>query len=176
MTATRTQTAKGSTFRPWLLRTRVMSRSMVDGSPPVATPHSPLSYLSLSLSLLKAASSRAMSRVTFSAAAARAAKDTNLAGVDDDEDIDDEPGEEIDSAPPLKVGEEREINTSGLRKRLLKVGRGWETPVSGDEVTVHYVGRLLGGSQFDSSRDRGEPFTFKLGQGWTPGPHFENLK
>ncbi|MQL93463.1 hypothetical protein Taro_026118 [Colocasia esculenta] len=118
-----------------------------------------------------------MSRVTFSAAAARAAKDTNLAGVDDDEDLDEEPGEEIESAPPLKVGEEREINSSGLRKKLLKSGCGWETPVSGDEVTgigtargiitceVHYMGRLLDGRQFDSSRDTGETFTFKLGQG-----------
>ncbi|KAJ0967699.1 hypothetical protein J5N97_024616 [Dioscorea zingiberensis] len=98
------------------------------------------------------------SRITFSSAAARAA-------VVDDDDLDEEPGEVIESAPPLRVGEEREIHPTGLRKKLLRSGRGWETPVFGDEVTVHYVGRLMDGSKFDSSRDRGEPRTFKLGNG-----------
>lgn len=71
------------------------------------------------------------SRLTLSASAARAA----AAVVDDDDDLDEEPGEEIESAPPLRVGEEREIGGAGLRKKLLRPGRGWETPVLGDEVT-----------------------------------------
>ncbi|KAG0502738.1 hypothetical protein HPP92_002810 [Vanilla planifolia] len=67
--------------------------------------------------------------------------------------------------PTLKVGEEKEIGKEGLKKKLLKEGQGWETPEVGDEVEVHYTGTLLDGTQFDSSRDRGTPFKFKLGQG-----------
>ncbi|KAH6816263.1 FKBP-type peptidyl-prolyl cis-trans isomerase family protein [Perilla frutescens var. frutescens] len=67
--------------------------------------------------------------------------------------------------PILKVGEEREIDKNGLKKKLLKEGEGWENPNSGDEVEVLYVGTLLDGTKFDSSVDRGTPFIFKLGQG-----------
>jgi peptidylprolyl isomerase len=55
----------------------------------------------------------------------------------------------------------------------LKVGNGVEA-VSGRQVTVHYVGTLVDGSKFDSSRDRGKGFTFRLGggeviRGWDEG-------
>ncbi|RWV86664.1 hypothetical protein GW17_00051413 [Ensete ventricosum] len=103
------------------------------------------------------------SRLTLSASAARAA--AAVVDDDDDDDLDEEPGEEIESAPPLRVGEEREIGGAGLRKKLLRPGRGWETPVLGDEVTVHYEGRLLDGRKSVSTRDRGEPLTFELGGG-----------
>ena len=64
----------------------------------------------------------------------------------------------------MKVGDEKEIGKNGLKKMLVKEGKGWETPATGDEVEVHYIGTLLDGTKFDSSRERGTPFKFKLGQ------------
>ncbi|XP_015900479.1 peptidyl-prolyl cis-trans isomerase FKBP62 isoform X1 [Ziziphus jujuba] len=90
---------------------------------------------------------------------------TSLSDMEDEDDLDEEPGEVIESAPPLKVGEERELGGTGLKKKLIKRGQGWETPEFGDEATVHYVGTLLDGTKIDSTRDRDEPFSVKLGQG-----------
>jgi len=54
----------------------------------------------------------------------------------------------------------------GVTKEILVEGTGEELPHTHDDVCVHYVGTLQSdGSQFDSSRDRQAPFTFKLGQG-----------
>lgn len=53
---------------------------------------------------------------------------------------------------------------SGLYYVRVKKGSGGK-PIKGSEVSVHYTGRLLNGKVFDSSRDRGEPITFPLGQG-----------
>ncbi|KAG0453654.1 hypothetical protein HPP92_024958 [Vanilla planifolia] len=80
-------------------------------------------------------------------------------------DVMDEEMDLPDDNPTIKVGEEKEIGKQGLKKKLVKAGEGWETPEVGDEVEVHYTGTLLDGTQFDSSRDRGTPFKFKLGQG-----------
>lgn len=48
---------------------------------------------------------------------------------------------------------------------MKREGTGTELPMTGDKVFVHYVGTLLDGTQFDSSRDRGEKFSFELGKG-----------
>ena len=46
----------------------------------------------------------------------------------------------------------------------ITIGTGAEA-VAGKNVTVHYTGILTDGTKFDSSLDRGEPFTFNLGAG-----------
>ncbi|MCJ8733604.1 hypothetical protein PDJAM_G00225440 [Pangasius djambal] len=53
----------------------------------------------------------------------------------------------------------------GVLKLVKREGTGTESPMTGDKVFVHYVGTLLDGTQFDSSRDRGEKFSFELGKG-----------
>ena len=54
----------------------------------------------------------------------------------------------------------------GLLKEVLREGdEGGEHPLCGDTVSVHYVGTLLDGTKFDSSRDRGEKFSFEVGKG-----------
>ena len=53
---------------------------------------------------------------------------------------------------------------SGLKYYDFEVGSG-EQPSAGDSVTVHYTGWLEDGTKFDSSLDRGQPFTLVLGQG-----------
>lgn len=60
---------------------------------------------------------------------------------------------------------------SGLQYVVEKEGTGAQ-PGATDEVTVHYTGKLLDGTVFDSSVNRGEPATFPLNRvipGWTEG-------
>src|SRR5262245_48280131 len=61
---------------------------------------------------------------------------------------------------------------SGLKYIDQKVGDGKEAK-NGDTVEVHYTGWLQNGTKFDSSKDRNEPFTFKIGgrviKGWNEG-------
>ena len=46
----------------------------------------------------------------------------------------------------------------------VRIGTGEEV-VEGDTVTVHYIGTLQNGQEFDNSNKRGEPFTFTVGEG-----------
>ncbi|HKB37627.1 MAG TPA: FKBP-type peptidyl-prolyl cis-trans isomerase [Gemmataceae bacterium] len=73
-----------------------------------------------------------------------------------------------------KKDEPKVITTdSGLKYSDLKVGTG-DTAKKGDTVEVHYTGWLKNGKKFDSSLDRGKPFSFQLGagrviKGWDEG-------
>lgn len=65
------------------------------------------------------------------------------------------------------------VTASGLRYEDVAVGDG-PSPQQGQRVTVHYTGYFTDGRKFDSSLDRGQPFTFVLGvgqviRGWDEG-------
>jgi len=70
--------------------------------------------------------------------------------------------------------EEKVVTTnSGLKFVELKEGTG-DAAKAGQTVDVHYTGWLKDGKKFDSSLDRGQPFSFKLGagmviKGWDEG-------
>ncbi len=63
---------------------------------------------------------------------------------------------------------EVKTTASGLQYEVLTEGTGAQ-PAPGDQVKVHYTGRLIDGTVFDSSVERGEPATFGVTQvipGW----------
>ena len=74
--------------------------------------------------------------------------------------------------PPPVAGEPT-TTSSGLRYIDIQVGSG-KTPQAGQTVVVHYTGWLADGTKFDSSVDRGQPFSFTIAmgqviQGWDEG-------
>ena len=67
-------------------------------------------------------------------------------------------------------GKRSEVKTtaSGLQYEVLEEGDG-PRQEAGDQVVVHYTGKLIDGTVFDSSEERGEPATFGVTQvipGW----------
>jgi FKBP-type peptidyl-prolyl cis-trans isomerase len=58
----------------------------------------------------------------------------------------------------------KDADVKELKQEDVKTGAGIEA-VAGKTVVVNYIGRLVDGTQFDASCDRGSPFDFVLGQG-----------
>jgi peptidylprolyl isomerase len=75
--------------------------------------------------------------------------------------------------PTPKVASAAITTPSGLTYLITKKGMGRQ-PIKNETVVLHYTGTLTNGVKFDSSRDRNEPFAFKLGvgqviKGWDEG-------
>jgi len=70
---------------------------------------------------------------------------------------------ETPGGPPAVPGD-TVTTSSGLKYIVIQSGSG-PAAESGQQVRVHYTGWLTDGTKFDSSVDRGDPFTFPLGQG-----------
>jgi FKBP-type peptidyl-prolyl cis-trans isomerase FkpA len=78
-----------------------------------------------------------------------------------------------DNSSPTKVTGKGKSTGSGLQYWDITVGTGMAAS-SGKTVKVNYTGWLTNGKKFDSSVDRGTPFSFKLGagqviKGWDEG-------
>lgn len=78
-----------------------------------------------------------------------------------------------DTSAPTKVTGKATKTADGLEYWDIKVGSG-ATATAGHSVKVHYTGWLTDGKKFDSSVDRGQPFSFGLGagqviKGWDEG-------
>jgi FKBP-type peptidyl-prolyl cis-trans isomerase FklB len=61
------------------------------------------------------------------------------------------------------------VLSSGLQYKVLTEGSG-KTPKATDTVTVHYLGALINGTEFDNSYKRGQPLTFPINSvipGWS---------
>lgn len=71
-----------------------------------------------------------------------------------------------------KTAENVQVTETGLQFRILEAGNGVFAKNDRDTVEVHYTGKLLDGTVFDSSEERGEPIRFPLNmvvKGWSEG-------
>jgi FKBP-type peptidyl-prolyl cis-trans isomerase FkpA len=80
---------------------------------------------------------------------------------------------QTDTSSPTKVTGKPKSTASGVQYWDITVGTGAKA-TNGKTVKVHYTGWLTNGKKFDSSVDRGQPFSFKLGagqviKGWDEG-------
>jgi FKBP-type peptidyl-prolyl cis-trans isomerase len=78
-----------------------------------------------------------------------------------------------DQAAGKKQAGQAVTTDSGLQYIDLVEGKGRQAEL-GDQATVHYTGWLANGTKFDSSLDRGQPFSFRVGagqviKGWDEG-------
>lgn len=78
-----------------------------------------------------------------------------------------------DQAAGKKQAGQAVTTDSGLQYIDLVEGKGRQAEL-GDQATVHYTGWLANGAKFDSSLDRGQPFSFRVGagqviKGWDEG-------
>jgi len=81
-------------------------------------------------------------------------------------------GGDVTQGPPAVSGDPVETG-SGLKYIEIEPGSG-DSPEPGETVVVHYSGWLEDGTKFDSSVDRGTPFSFAIGlgqviRGWDEG-------
>jgi len=95
-----------------------------------------------------------------------------LAACKDGEKEQDQNGGDMSGGPPSVSGEPVETG-SGLKYIEIEPGSG-DSPEPGQTVVVHYTGWLEDGTKFDSSLDRGQPFSFAIGtggviRGWDEG-------
>jgi FKBP-type peptidyl-prolyl cis-trans isomerase len=81
--------------------------------------------------------------------------------------------DKVGASSPTKVAGPPTTTPSGLQYWDIVTGTG-ATAAAGSQVSVHYTGWLTSGEKFDSSVDRGQPFSFPLGagqviRGWDEG-------
>lgn len=76
-------------------------------------------------------------------------------------------GEDVNSQREKALLEAFDAKKGSLESMVIDdilIGKGEEVK-EGDTVVVDYIGTLQNGEEFDNSKKRGEPFTFKVGQG-----------
>ena len=94
-----------------------------------------------------------------------------------DKNVEDLQQEEVVQEEVVQEEQTQEVPVAGvteLQIESLMEGTGDRQVEKNDVISVHYVGTLTDGTKFDSSIDRGQPFTFTVGigqviQGWDQG-------